>query len=232
MNIKSIAVLNLDDNNKEISIAIADFPNECPICHHKIQPQHYKGFMKSVSYSKVAEIIFLCPDNECMEMFIGYYRAHTPPHQSERFNLYKTEPKKIEPVEFSDIIKNVSFTFPTLYNQANTAEEIGLKDICGAGYRKALEFLVKDYIISKDKENEEKVKKEQLGTVIKNRVEHAQLKEVAKRATWLGNDETHYERRWEEKDLKDLKLLIGLAVRWIETDKMTEEAIKDMPENN
>lgn len=33
---------------------------------------------------------------------------------------------------------------------------------------------------------------------------------------WLGNDETHYVRRWEEKDLSDLKRLISMTVSWID----------------
>lgn len=232
MSMQPIKVLNLDSNAKEEQISLSGFPNECPLCHHKIQPQHYKGFLKKASYQRVAQVIFLCPENNCREMFIGHYRAYIPAHQSERFDLFNTDPKKVNPVVFSDIIKNVSFTFPALYNQAHTAEQMELKDICGAGYRKALEFLIKDYLISKNSENAEEIKKEQLGNVIKNRVEHTQLKEVSKRATWLGNDETHYERRWGDKELKDLKVLIDLAVRWIETEKMSEEYINNMPENN
>jgi len=49
------------------------------------------------------------------------------------------------------------------------------------------------------------------------------------RAVWLGNDETHYLRKWEQKDLTDLKNLIGLTVHWIEMEELTETVMKDMP---
>lgn len=47
---------------------------------------------------------------------------------------------------------------------------------------------------------------------------------------WLGNDETHYVRKWEDKDLKDLKKLISLTIHWIEMDALTVEVIADMPD--
>lgn len=228
-NTQSIIVDDLDSMGQE-TLNVVTVPNECSICGHKISPQNHGGIVRKVKYNREARLIFLCPDNNCKELFIGYYTEYDSPRQGSRFELQRSEPKKVKPVEFSDIIENVSPTFAIIYNQAHTAEEKDLKDICGAGYRKALEFLIKDYLISNDKKQEEKVKKEPLGTVIKNRVGHEQLKEVSKRAVWLGNDETHYERRWGDKDLKDLKILINLSVRWIEMEKMTEQAKKDMPE--
>ena len=56
------------------------------------------------------------------------------------------------------------------------------------------------------------------------------VKQVAARAVWLGNDETHYLRKWEGKDLQDLKKLIALTVHWIEMEELTEAVMKDMPE--
>ena len=56
------------------------------------------------------------------------------------------------------------------------------------------------------------------------------IKAVAKRAVWLGNDETHYVRKWEEKDVQDLKGLIRLTILWIEKVKETERLLAEMPE--
>jgi hypothetical protein len=69
----------------------------------------------------------------------------------------------------------------------------------------------------------------QLGNCIAEYVKNDRISQTAARATWLGNDETHYVRKWEDKDVKDLKNLIGLTVRWIEMEQMTDDAIKDMP---
>ncbi len=56
------------------------------------------------------------------------------------------------------------------------------------------------------------------------------MKVCASRAAWLGNDETHYERRWEQHDIKDLRLLIRLSVNWIENVILTMEYEEGMPE--
>ena len=41
--------------------------------------------------------------------------------------------------------------------------------------------------------------------VISRYIDDSNIKNVAKRAVWLGNDETHYIRKWEDKDLSFLK---------------------------
>jgi hypothetical protein len=64
---------------------------------------------------------------------------------------------------------------------------------------------------------------------INDHITNENIKIAAKRASWLGNDETHYERIWVGKDLQDLKKLIDLTVHWIEMEQMTKEAIQDMP---
>ena len=51
---------------------------------------------------------------------------------------------------------------------------------------------------------------------------------MAKGATWLGNDETHYVKKWENKDITDLKNLIDLTLAWIGLELKTEEYTNDM----
>jgi hypothetical protein len=105
---------------------------------------------------------------------------------------------------------------------------MGLTEICGIGYRKALEFLIKDYLISNLPDEEEHIKKKLLGKCINDYVENPNIKEMAKRAVWLGNDETHYIRRWENKDINDLKILIDITVHWIEMEVLTNKYKDDM----
>lgn len=73
-----------------------------------------------------------------------------------------------------------------------------MSQICGVGYRKALEFLIKDYLISGEsgEERKEAIKNKFLGNCIQYDVVNEQIKIVAQRAVWLGNDETHYTRIW------------------------------------
>ena len=55
------------------------------------------------------------------------------------------------------------------------------------------------------------------------------MRAAAKRATWLGNDETHYVRRWEDKDITDLKNLVRLTVNAVENAILMRQYEKEMP---
>jgi hypothetical protein len=50
----------------------------------------------------------------------------------------------------------------------------------------------------------------------KNKVKDVRMKAMAKRATWLGNDEAHYVRKWVNRDGHDMKILIELLVSMVE----------------
>ena len=69
-----------------------------------------------------------------------------------------------------------------------------------------------------------------MGSAISTRITDPSIRGVAKRAAWLGNDETHYVRKWEQKDLNDLKRLIALTVHWMEAEALTDQLYKDMPD--
>lgn len=148
----------------------------------------------SSKYSRDLEVLFSCPDIKCKRAFIGYY--HIIPGRGWTFTG-KTSQGNMNGKEFSNTITEISPSFDKIYNEAYKAEQQDLEEICGVGYRKALEFLIKDYLISKGEENEETIKNAPLGQCIQNYVNDDRIKKVAKRAAWLGNDETHYVRKWE-----------------------------------
>jgi len=43
-------------------------------------------------------------------------------------------------------------------------------------------------------------------------------------------DGTHYVRKWEGKDIEDLKRLIQLTMNWIQSDFLTRDYEEKMPE--
>ncbi len=198
-------------------------PNKCPFCHKSITPQTYQAFSKS----KTLEIVYRCPDSDCGRIFTTLYKyEHTG---NSWTHVYKSSSvgTYVEKV-FSDIVRDLSNNFIEIFNQAQKAESINLYHIAGIGYRKALEFLIKDYLISKNPEQEENIKIKFLGKCIKDDIDNVNVKEMSERATWLGNDETHYVRKWEDKDINDLKLLIKVTLHWIEMELLTEQYINEM----
>lgn len=197
-------------------------PDECPFCHNSISPNIVYGYQSKNSL----EVFMSCPKDTCRQGFIGYYEYKSGAWYFEE----KTTIGNLLTKEFNESIMEVSPSFIQIYNEAYSAEQYNLMDICGVGYRKALEFLIKDYSILNNKADKDKILKMRLAECIKEYVNDERIKTVVKRAVWLGNDETHYVRKWEAKNLQDLKKLIELSVHWIEMEKLTESFESDMPE--
>ena len=97
------------------------------------------------------------------------------------------------------------------------------------GYRKALEFLLKDYLISQEPGKKEEISSSFLGACLKKYIDDSRIKQCAARAVWLGNDETHYSRKWKDRDINDLKTLMELTLHWISMEFLTKKYKDGMP---
>ena len=106
--------------------------------------------------------------------------------------------------------------FVQIYSEAHTAEESNLKEIRGMGYRKALEFLIKDYAIKLHPDDEETIKSTPLAKCIDSYIDNSRIKSLAKASAWLGNDETHYVRKHDDYDLESLKAFLKAAESFID----------------
>ncbi len=210
---------------------IGEYPNECPICHKAIEP-----IDKCREYNKNNKVyvLFECPS--CREGFISHYHnSHEKviykSYEYEKISLIDSYPKQIKTIEIEDSIKKISPTFCNIYNQAYASEQYGLNDISGIGYRKALEFLIKDYCIYKNNGEEEQIKKEPLGQVINDFIDSDRIKKLAKASSWIGNDETHYIRKYIDKDVNDLKKFIETTKAFIHYELISDEA-EELVESN
>lgn len=208
-----------------VALDINTHPDTCPKCLRGIDPRFKIGYKFN---SVRADLVYQCPRQDCRELFIAYYTAVVSNGKAGIFHLRRLAPQSHQDRAFSEYISSTSSDFIRIFNQAHHAEELGMHDIAGPGYRKALEFLIKDYSISNKPEASDAIKNKQLSNVINDYVIDSKIKSTAKRAAWLGNDETHYYRKWEDKDIEDLKILIELTVRWIESELITRKYEKDM----
>lgn len=212
--------INTNTGNRHLQA----LPDKCPHCHKSITPNSLYGHKRN----NELEVFFYCPDKECNKSFIGYY--NWAPSNSVSSYLNRTSFGTLVTRKFANTIKNISAQFEIIYNQAFSAEQQNLIEICGVGYRKSLEFLIKDYAIQNHPDDKDKVEKQFLSATIDKYVTDSRVKSVAKRAVWLGNDETHYIRKWEGKNLEDLKKLIDLTIHWMEMEALTKSFNDDMPE--
>ena len=158
-------------------------------------------------------------------MFVARYYQF--PYGST-YNLSATVPITPNKIEFRTEVADVSPGFCAIYSQADLAEKYELDLIAGCGYRKSLEFLIKDYLSTLHESEAESIRSTSLGECIKKWVDDPKIKVTAKRATWLGNDEVHYSRKWESKDVEDLKALVKLTMNWIESSVLTKKYESEM----
>jgi len=210
-------------------------PDTCPICHRAITPidlsiAYIIGNVSAAQKVKL-ERALQCPNGRCQHFFISRYEGVVSANNAVNCVLRGSVPAELEDTACSEIIRGVSPDYCEIYDQAHKAEQADLDLVAGPGYRKALEFLIKDYLLKIHEKPEEQaeIQKMLLGRCISKYVTHNKIKLVAARAAWLGNDETHFIKKWEGKDLNDLKTLIQLTVRWIEMEKMTADVEQDMP---
>ena len=198
----TVEILPLGGNPE--SIDVDKFPDTCPICHTSVSPKERIG---TISGKNEIEVVFQCTKTNCKRLFIGIYRYA----QSTPCTYLHAWPKTPQKATVPDNVERVSPTFVEIYNQALASESMELHQLTGIGLRKALEFLVKDFSISRMKGDGEEIEADKkairskmLGRCIDEHIDDERLKSVAKRAAWLGNDETHYVKKWEDKDIEKL----------------------------
>jgi hypothetical protein len=211
-------------------------PDWCPVCNYTgtmaLQPGAFIRYREGWEHQKTLQLTYRCPRHKCGALFLAEFDfSGWTSHRRSTWDLKRVYPKLPSPPELPECVSALSPSFVGLYSQALRADFHGLDDVFGLALRKAFEFLIKDYCISKDSAAEAAIKKEFLGNVIKNRVSDPNVKICAERATWLGNDETHYERRWSAHDVADLHTLVKLTMNWISNEQLTQAYLESMQPN-
>ncbi|WP_243321389.1 hypothetical protein [Geothrix sp. SG200] len=199
-----------------------DAPDPCPICHRHSEIEVTRADL--IDSGKGVQVIYRCAYQNCRQFFFGYYSKIGDP------TLIRTSPIKPNSSSFPECIIELSPLFISIFNESEEALQIGLTQIAGPGYRKSFEFLIKDYAISLAPEKAAEIKTKFSGAVVNDYIPDPRIQAVAKRSLWLGNDETHYLRKWESHDIDDLVNLIKLTTNWIEIDHLSKSYIKQMPE--
>lgn len=193
-------------------------PNKCPMCHTILEPKRMHG-----SYNEDTDTYFtiwFC--NACNRPFISSYKE--PSMNSHSATISTLLPIFYKEHLFEEAIQRLSANFCLTYNQSLQAESENLDQIAGMGYRKALEFLIKDYCIYKNPDSADEIKSKLLSKVISEYVNSEQIRKLATASAWIGNDETHYVRKFEDKDITDLKRFITATVAFITYELTCDEA--------
>src|SRR5258708_6000898 len=174
-------------------------PETCPVCDSFIAAAFVEARItewdqwgeEGEPFATTIHGAYLCARKDCGEMFVVVYRRNEGGGDMRT----ATYPTLAKAPEILDEIREVSPQFAEIFTQAAAAESYRLTDIAGAGYRKALEYLIKDFAIKEHPDKAANIRDGALARVIDTYVEDGNVKACAKRATWLGNDETHYTRK-------------------------------------
>ena len=135
-------------------------------------------------------------------------------------------------------INQVSPNFVKVYTQAYIAEKMNLSEICGMGYRKALENLVADFAIYKNGlSTDDALRVEDMPENLSKKIHkyHNDMPDFiacAERVAWIGNDETHLIKKQVNFNINDMKELIGILVQGVKLKVMAEHYKSNMPSAN
>lgn len=213
---------NTLNKKKSLQVSIL-YPDVCPHCKKGIFPKLLDSYYNETDFdSSSLFAVFFCP--VCEECFIGVYDLYSDLASYSKTNLSAVFPSASDRKEFSNGITDLSPSFIKIYNQSLCAESNMLYEVCGLGYRKALEFLIKDYAIHLFPNDEDAIKKKQLSPCIKEYINDSRIKSLATASAWIGNDETHYIRKHDDYCISHLKSFINAVVTFIDSDLACEEA--------
>jgi hypothetical protein len=206
-------------NNRGYGVEV---PDACPICHRHSEVQWIAG--DTVENNNGVQVVWRCAYQRCRGYFICSYGPMPSPQ------LLSVRPLKPQAHTFPETIGVLSPTFISIFKEAEEATQLGLHQIAGPGYRKAFEFLIKDYAKSLAPDKTAEIESKFSGAVVSDFISDARIQAVAKRCLWLGNDETHYLRKWTDRDVADLVTLIKLTANWIEIEHLSNGYVQKMPE--
>lgn len=217
-----IVKFSLKDSNNFYNISV-DIPNKCPHCFNSMRPHISRKTDFDVRLRLPVAILYQC--TSCQKYFANEYEITDYYQQIDGYDsrqiIYSY--KSLATYDLPNELNNISETFIEIYIQSLTAELDGLSQICGIGYRKAIEFLVKDFLINFQQEDSEKISKLSLSQAV-NKIESQKIKNLALASVWLGNDETHYLRKYEDKDINDMKKFIKALAYFISSELTASEA--------
>jgi hypothetical protein len=217
----------MDVGNGGFCIEISQRPDKCPFCNTSIVPeQHLARLQINKDQTKTMVNVFYgctkCANSFCVTYSIGNAVSGIKPKTYYVSPKYTTPPYQTN-TKIDERINQVSQRAVDLFHEAEKADNTGLTEIAGMGYRKSLECLIKDALVKLGTKTHEEVVELNLNQAIELFDGNSRLTRVAHQARVIGNDFTHYEAKYEGYDITTLKKLLGLAFSWLSDEFETKE---------
>ena len=218
---RSIKVISLSSDTE--STEQVELSPSCPRCGVSLLPTVISAVLVDHEYGdEEYDKLFLL--NHCPTCDKCFLSEHSYNEDDDGYDFISFSPVLYSQKDFSPEINQLSPNFVKIYNEAFLAESSGLLSICGMGYRKALEFLIKDYSIRKKPEDRDIIISKPLMFCINAYIESERLHTLAQASAWLGNDETHYIKKHNDYDFSDMKVFIDAFITFVDSDLAYEKA--------
>lgn len=211
---------------------------QCPICH-------VYGSMEFVNSTHVTSqakgkntyiAFFLC--NACHRIYaVSYsdvplssfmYAKATNPVPCISVNATYTPYEPPLP-KLNDIFNTVHFEkFRGAYRDLCLAKAYQIDGLVGMAYRRAIEYLVFDYLIRFENITVGELANKGLEKIITTNFQGDDISEFGQKAAWLGNDFTHYFNKHPEYSINDLATLFDYFLADVQKKIVLKKA-KEIP---
>lgn len=190
-----------------------DVPLECPYCGKVIEFTQ-KGRTGLNIDSDNIFYIFLLYSKCCNKNSIASYIYNFENKNMTFLSMYPNPKPSVLP----DSIHVLSPRFITLYADSEYAYSKNMFELAGSGFRNALEILIKDFAINELNEDSKEVSKKSLFDAIESYLPDPKLKKAADVVRILGNDYTHYDRKYNQYDIDLLKVYLDIFIKRIDAE--------------
>lgn len=216
-------------NKQDTHIYYLNMPAiKCPQCDVLQRPLFHNALYAN------GKVYLLCYCEDCKNTYIAEYECKRRTNSTENYDLndfITAYPSDKKHSHFDNSINSLSPMFVKIYDQSLTANSFGLDEIAGMGFRKALEFLVKDYAISLFPSEKDKIEKMHLSDTI-DRINYQPITDIAKPCIKVLNDETHYFRKFEKVEVENINKLILAIVGILSAKFIASEIVIPNSDNS
>lgn len=181
-------------------------PMICPYCGVYTDATQNEAHLFTIFNSTSMLVV----SNKCTRCKKNFFAAYVAENGKLTLNA-------IIPIIENDAIHEglaqMSPDFERIHQQAFRSETRGDLDVAAAGYRTALEFLIKDYAIKELNMPEDEVSKKTLSDAIKEYANDADATVAFDVSRVLGNDYVHYKRKNQECGFETFKHYYKIALQ-------------------
>lgn len=197
-------------------------PTVCPHCNYAVQPIVKDNKLLTFGKNNKDRLLIISYLGDCCDTpFYATYLYHGN-YTATLLDVYP----HLKPSVLPDKIKDLSSRFAELYEQSYTAEQNGHIELAGSGYRNAIEVLIKDFAIKKLNAPEKDVCKMTLYDAIGSYLKEVNIDTAAADVVRvLGNDYTHYQRKYDDIDFIVVKKYLEIFIQQIDTKLLLMEPI-------